>query len=122
MNGWEWVGLATAGAAGAVCRYLVDLLLAPRLGRRFPWSTFAVNVSGSFLLGLVVGATGGLLPDEVGRVLAVGFCGAYTTFSTHMVDTWHLAADAGMAHAVTNVALSLTSGFIAVALGLALSS
>lgn len=121
MSGLAWTGLVVAGAAGAVCRYLADLVLAPRIGRRFPWSTFVVNVTGSFLLGLVAGATGGLLPDDVGRVLAVGFCGAYTTFSTHMVDTVHLAEDAGAPRAAANVVVSLASGLAAMTLGLALT-
>ncbi|MEV0582627.1 CrcB family protein [Nonomuraea sp. NPDC050310] len=76
--------VALFGAAGAAARYLVDHAIRSRFPTRFPVATTVVNLTGSFLLGLLVGV--GLTGDW--RVLAgVGFCGGYTTFSTAMVET-----------------------------------
>lgn len=76
------VGLG--GAVGAVGRYLVGLGLADR---RFPAATVAVNVGGTFLLGLVVAAGAG---DRVLALVGAGFCGAFTTYATFSVDTVRL--------------------------------
>ncbi len=82
-----WVAVAVAGGLGAVVRYLVDLAVSRLAGGRFPWGTVAVNVSGSLVAGLVAGlAISGHLGVEVEVVVAGGFLGAYTTFSTAMVQ------------------------------------
>lgn len=71
--------LSLAGGCGAVCRVLLDEVVASRWARRLPWGTIVVNVTGSLLLGLVVGAA---VPEVVRSVVGVGFLGGYTTFST----------------------------------------
>ena len=88
--------LVAAGAAvGAPLRYLVDkhllhrLLVGSSTGTPFPWGTFAVNVIGSFVLGLMTGTTNHTMTLLIG----VGFCGAFTTFSTFSFETVALMQD-----------------------------
>lgn len=82
-----WVLVAVTGGLGAVTRVYVDGLVSARMGSDAPWGTWAVNVSGSFAAGLVLGAgaTGRLGATTV-AVVAGGFLGAFTTFSTAMVQ------------------------------------
>ncbi|MDQ6649408.1 MAG: fluoride efflux transporter CrcB [Actinomycetota bacterium] len=117
------LGVALAGAVGAPARFLLDTWLSERLARAFPWGTLVVNVSGSLLLGVVAGL--GLyhgLPDTPRLLLATGFCGAYTTFSTFAVETVRLARDGARGAAVANTVGSLVAGLLAAAAGLALAS
>lgn len=82
-----WLAIAVAGGLGAAARFLVDAFVTARLPSPAPWGTVIVNVSGSFAAGLVAGsvATGGMAGSS-GVVVAGGFLGAYTTFSTAMVQ------------------------------------
>lgn len=116
-----WALVALAGAAGAVCRYVVDYAVGRRWGAALPWGTLAVNVTGSFLFGLVAGVAGRSLPGEAELVLAVGFCGAYTTFSTHMTETAWLALEGRRTAAALGVLGSLAAGVAAATLGLAVT-
>lgn len=123
MTGAVLFGLAAAGAAGAPCRYLLDGLVQDHTEAAFPWGTFVVNVSGSLLLGLIVGAAlyhG--LPDTPKVVLGTGFCGAYTTFSTFTFETVRLIEEGAVADAFLNAAASLVAGTAAAAAGLALAA
>ncbi|WP_375389340.1 fluoride efflux transporter FluC [uncultured Amnibacterium sp.] len=82
--------LAVAGGVGAALRLLVDGLVRDRFGGRLPWGTALINLSGSFLLGLLTGwATRGL-PEAVLLVAGTGLLGGYTTFSTASVETVRL--------------------------------
>jgi fluoride exporter len=117
-----WVAVASAGAAGAVCRFLVDRAVSGLVPGTFPWGTFVVNVSGSFLFGLVAGVVGDVVGEGVGMVLAVGFCGAYTTFSTYVLQSVRLAQGGHVAGVVLNVAASLAAGMAAAGTGFALGS
>jgi len=103
------VGLG--GSAGAVARYAVG-----RAIERRALDTLAVNVGGSLLLGLVVGAGVG---GPLRLAAAVGFCGAFTTFSSFAVRTVRLAEDEGAAAAVANAAGTLLLALLAVRVGLA---
>ena len=109
-------GVAVAGALGAPARYLVDGWVQQRGPGAAPWGTFVVNVSGSFLLGLVTGAA---LYHGFGGAprlwLATGFCGAYTTFSTFSLEAAGLL-ERGLygraaAYAVASVVLSVLATF-----------
>ena len=114
------LGIAVAGAIGAPARYLLDGWLTRRLPSGFPWGTFVVNVSGSLLLGLVAGL--GLyhgLPQAPRLLLATGFCGAYTTFSTFSYETVRLIETDTTAAAVANTLGSALAGLLAAAAGLA---
>ncbi len=75
--------IAVGGAAGSVARYLVDGWIQARAGATFPLGTLVINVSGSLLLAFLVKWLEGVAaPPEWRGFLALGFCGAYTTFST----------------------------------------
>lgn len=115
------VGIAVAGAAGTLARYGLDGLLSRR-GSAFPWGTFAVNVSGSFLLGLlftVLAARVDVAP-WLRSALLVGFLGAYTTFSTLSLDTIRLVEGGSSWLAVANSLGSVAAGLTAVWAGVAL--
>ncbi|MEV7799160.1 CrcB family protein [Microbacterium foliorum] len=112
-----FLGAALAGGVGAALRYLVDLGLAKVAGRRFPWGIFAVNLTGSFALGIVTAA----LPDQA-FLLGAGLLGGYTTFSTAMLDTVALWRDGERRASAFNAVGMLLLGLIAAGLGLALGS
>lgn len=116
-------GLAASGALGAMARSLVDGALVRRGGGSFPWGTFAVNVTGSLLFGLITGAAlHHALPATPRILLGTGFCGAYTTFSTFAVETVRLVEDDALAGAGMYAAFSLLAGTSAAAAGLALAA
>jgi CrcB protein len=114
---------ALAGALGAVARYVVDGVVQERFGDAFPWGTWAVNVTGSFALGLV---TGLMLYQGLGNgpksVIGTGFIGSYTTFSTFTYETLRLAEEGSRYEAVLNAVANTTVALVAAAGGLALAS
>jgi CrcB protein len=109
-----WLLVALGGAGGAAARHLGDSAIRARWPGRFPWGILLVNLSGSFLLGLLGGA--GLGP-RWGALLAVGFCGAFTTWSTLALDVVSLARKRAWWLAVLDLAASVAGGLLAVALG-----
>ena len=113
--------IAAGGAAGAVSRYLVDAIVSDRLDGAFPWGTLVVNASGSFLLGLLfaLAIERAFLPPGVRGPVMIGFLGAYTTFSTLMLESWRLVEDGAIVLAVANLAGSVIIGVVAVVAGLA---
>jgi CrcB protein len=117
------------GALGATCRFLIDRVSTARVGGSrwlpqgppgspLPWGTFFVNVGGSLLLGLLVGA-GAALPGWLGHLLGTGFCGALTTYSTFSYETVRLAAagPSGRGPALLNIAATIVVGLAAAGLG-----
>jgi CrcB protein len=117
------LGLALAGACGALLRYEVELHVRRRLGPRFPYGTLLINVTGAFVLGVLTGlaAHHGVRTGVV-TVAGTGLLGAYTTFSTFSYDTVALAEQGRMGRAVTNVGATLVTGLGAAALGILLGS
>lgn len=113
-----WVGLG--GFLGANCRYWLSLWLAERWGTGFPLGTLIVNVSGSFLLGFFVALASGRLPIDpnLRLLIAVGFCGGYTTFSTYSVEGVGLLGERAFGPATLYLAGSVVLGLAAVWLGL----
>ena len=112
--------IAAGGAVGAVARYLVDSAVLDRVGGAFPLGILVVNLSGAFLVGLL-GAwivDRGVLPADLRSPLMVGFLGAYTTFSTLMLDSWRLVEDGLPMLALANLAGSTVLGVAAVVAGL----
>ena len=111
--------IGIGGALGAVVRYGIALWVGQRWGRSFPLGTFVINVSGSFLIGLLMT----LLAERFSvnpqwrLLLVVGFLGAYTTFSTFEYETGALLKDGEWVFAMLNVVLSVVVGFIALKLG-----
>ncbi len=113
-----WVGVG--GFLGANARYLLGGWIAARLGPAFPYGTFVINVSGSFVLGLVMGASEGHVLSPVVRLsAAIGFIGAYTTFSTWTYETMQLVENGSLLLAALNAFGSLAVGLGAVIAGLA---
>ena len=116
-----WLYVCLGAAVGAPARYLTDRAIQSRHDTLFPWGTFAVNVTGSLVLGVLVGAaTQRPVPPALMAGLGIGFCGALTTYSTFGYETVRLAEDGARLFAVLNVAASLAAGFGAAALGYAL--
>jgi CrcB protein len=114
VTAWTWIAVALVGGIGAVGRFVVDGWVGTRLGRELPLGTFVVNVSGSFLLGLIDGLA---LSGNAMIVAGTATIGAYTTFSTWMFETHRLAEDGEFRAAALNVGLSIVVGFAAVVLG-----
>lgn len=109
--------LVILGAAlGAPARYLVDRAVQARHDSVFPWGTFAVNVTGCFVLGFLVGFPFG---SGVLALAGTGFCGALTTYSTFGYETLRLLAGGARLLAVLNVTASLIAGLGAAYVGLA---
>jgi CrcB protein len=111
------LGIGLIGGAGAIGRFLLDGLVSERAGSAFPWGTLAVNASGSLALGVVAGAG---LDGDAYRLVATGLLGAYTTFSTWMLETQRLGEEDRLALGALNVAGSLAVGLAAVWIGRAL--
>lgn len=105
--------VAFAGALGALARYGIGMTVP---GTWFPWATLIVNLMGSALLGLLLGA-GTRLDPNVATVLGVGFLGAFTTFSTFSAETLMLLREGRGAAALAYVAASLTLALGASATG-----
>lgn len=114
------VMIAIGGAAGAVSRYLVDNAVLDRVAGAFPLGTFVVNLSGAFVLGVLAALVvdRGILPSDLRAPLMVGFLGAYTTFSTLMLDSWRLFEDGLPTLALFNLVGSVALGMVAVVAGL----
>jgi len=111
--------VALGAAVGAPLRYLTDRAVQARHDHGFPWGTFTVNMAGSFVLGTLTAAAGGL-GAEVTALVGVGFCGALTTYSTFSYETLRLLEDRAPAKAVANIAGSVLLGVAAAAAGWAL--
>lgn len=115
------VFIAVGGAAGAVSRYLLQGWVQDLTGDRFPWGTFVVNISGSFLLGVVfaLAVDRAILAPEVRVPVMIGFIGSYTTFSTLMLESWRLVEEGDYLFMLGNLVGSAVVGMVAVVAGLA---
>jgi CrcB protein len=109
-----WAGVGAIGGLASIARFLVHGLLPVDRTAGFPLGTLAVNLSGSFILGLLVGA--GLHGDAY-LLDGTAAVGSYTTFSTWMLDTERLARDGRPARAAVNITASLALGVAAALLG-----
>ncbi len=111
--------IGIGGFLGAVARYAVALWIGRQWISSFPLGTFVINVSGSFLIGLLMAlfTERFLVSPQWRLLLVVGFLGAYTTFSTFEYETGALLKDGEWLMAMLNVVLSVVAGFIALKLG-----
>ena len=100
---------AVNGAVGSVLRFLVGLLIQDRVGAGFPAGTLLINITGSFLVGLLLeyALATPAISREVRAMLTTGFCGGYTTFSTFSYETARLLQDGDYRRAGTYVGLSV---------------
>jgi CrcB protein len=125
------VGLVAFGSAlGGLLRWGVTEYAARLLGTALPWGTFFINLSGSLFLGwfstiffdrLVLSETGWLRPDHLHLMIAVGFTGAYTTFSTFEYETHGLLRDGDGLAGITYMFASVFLGLLAVRFGVVLA-
>ncbi|MHA7263912.1 fluoride efflux transporter CrcB [Arthrobacter sp. TMN-37] len=117
------VALAAAGGLGAGARFLLDGMISSRVRSGFPLGTVLINVTGSFLLGLLAGlAASAVLPPSAVLVAGTGFLGGYTTFSTASVDTLRLLRAGRRTLALVSALGTLAGALGAAALGFALTA
>lgn len=112
--------ISLGGAAGAASRYVVDQWVSQRMPGAFPLGTLVVNMSGSLLLGFLfaLAIERGVLPASIRGPLLVGFIGAYTTFSTLMLESWRLIEDGAVGLGLANLVGSMVIGMIVLVVGL----
>lgn len=117
MSRFLWICLG--GAAGTGARYLLSGWLLRAAGPSFPWGTLAVNVIGSFLLGLImqVSLTTGIVSPTLRLALTTGVMGGFTTYSTFNYETLQYLQQSEWLAAFTNVAVTLLVCLAAGALG-----
>jgi CrcB protein len=109
-----WAGVAVLGALGAYARFRVGGAVTARRPSAFPYGTFVVNLTGGFLLGLLTGLG---VEGDARLVLGTGFLGAYTTFSTWMVETQRLGEDGEWLLAAVYLLGSMIAGLTAAGAG-----
>lgn len=115
----KYLMVGTGGFLGAIARFWLGGYVSSKLGTRFPYGTFIINCSGSFLIGFIIT----ILAEKTHwspnwrYLIPIGFIGAYTTFSTFEYETFRVIQDGELFIAFLNVALSVIVGFAAVWLG-----
>jgi CrcB protein len=107
-------GIGLVGGLGAIARFLLDGAVDGRVGRPFPWGTLTVNLTGSLILGVLVGAA---VDGDAYRLAGTGLVGAYTTFSTWALESHRLGEDGQLRLGILNFVASLIVGVGAVWLG-----
>ena len=119
MGGWLWVMLGSA--LGGSIRFLLSGLVARHVGETFPWGTMTVNVTGSFLIGLVA-ASGVLGGDLAWQFAVVGLLGSYTTVSSFSLQTLAMLREGATRRAAANIVLSLALCLLAAGAGMVLAA
>jgi CrcB protein len=114
MSVLVWLLVLPLGGVGAVLRFYVDGAVASAARRGFPYGTLAVNLSGAVVLGLLTGLA---LPANAALLAGTSVVGAYTTFSTWMLETQRLTEERQHRKAFLNITVSLVLGVLAAALG-----
>ncbi|OBG63428.1 fluoride efflux transporter CrcB [Mycobacterium sp. E3339] len=102
-----WAGVVVIGGIGSVLRFVVDRAVARRAARSFPFGTLVVNISGAALLGFLGGL---VLSKEAALLAGTAFVGAYTTFSTWMLETQRLGEERQVRAATANIVVSVALG------------
>jgi fluoride exporter len=115
----KYLIIIAGGGTGAAARFALGTWIGQRWGRSFPLGTFVINISGSFLIGLLMTLMAERFTENpVWRLLlVVGFLGGYTTFSTFQYETGKLVTDGEYFYATMNVVLSVIAGFAALKTG-----
>ena len=124
MLAYLWV--AIGGALGSVSRFWLSGLIAGRFGETFPWGTLVINVTGSFVIGLLAAFTEpesrALMSPAFRQFFMIGICGGYTTFSAFSLQTLNLVRDREWLYAGGYILLSVVLCLMAVWLGYALGA
>lgn len=111
--------IGLAGAIGAVARYMLGRLITQHTKSPFPWGTLLVNLSGAFLIGLLLGLTQTrVLTTQIQTILATGFLGGYTTFSTMAWEGVQLGRSGNLRLSLLYLIVTFGPGLLAAALGL----
>ena len=120
MNPLVILYVALGGAIGSVSRFAISHAIESRAGSTFPWGTLLVNVTGSFLIGLIMrhALDAQSLSHEGRLFLAVGFCGGYTTFSAFSYETIRLLEDGNHRRAIIYVLTSVVFSLLATIAGI----
>jgi CrcB protein len=109
-----WVGVAVLGGVGAYARFALAAWVTARGPGAFPWGTFVVNLTGAFALGLLTGLT---VTGDALLLLGTGLLGAFTTFSTWMLEAQRLGEEGELRVLAAYLAASLLAGLAAAGLG-----
>ena len=118
----KFIYLSMGGIAGAVLRYLASGMINQFFGVSFPYGTFSVNMTGSFLIGLLWGLSENFaIPPNMRIFLFVGFLGSFTTFSTFALESLNYLRDNNAKIAIMNMIISNILGIILVFLGILIS-
>lgn len=114
--------LSIAGALGTLCRYGLSGLVHRFAGTGFPWGTFVVNITGCFFAGIAWSIFENRWPiDSQARIVVmVGFMGAFTTFSSYLLETGELVRVSQWIPAAGNLILQNGIGFAALLAGISL--
>jgi fluoride exporter len=115
----RFLWIALGGALGSLARYTLGAWIYSRLGTRFPYGTFVINITGCFVIGVVLSILDAHteLPSAWRLAIPIGFVGAYTTFSTFEFETYRLV-ETNPAIALLYVGSSVILGYAAVYLGI----
>ncbi len=114
------LNLVVGGAAGTLARYFLSTFIYGIFGPSFPYGTMVVNLLGCFIIGILVSFSENkfILGSNAKILLMIGFCGAFTTFSTFILETSNLIKDGESMRAFLNVILSVIVGFIVFRVGI----
>jgi len=115
----KYLMVGIGGFLGSVLRFWLGSFIGGRMGARFPYGTFVINVTGSFLIGMVLAvlATKAHWNSNWRYLIPIGFIGGYTTFSAFEYETFQLFQDGQLLTAMLNIALSVVIGFVGVWVG-----
>jgi len=115
----KWIQLIIGGTVGTIARYALGGFVYGVFGAAFPYGTLVVNLSGCFLIGFLstMAEEKFLMGSNVRVLLMIGFCGAFTTFSTLILETNNLMKDGEMLRAFMNLFISVVAGLILFRIG-----
>jgi CrcB protein len=103
------IGIGVVGGLGAIARFTLDGVVSARTANEFPLGTLAVNLTGAFALGILVGAT---INSDAFRIAGTGFIGGYTTFSTWVFESHRLGEDGQLRLGGFNFVVSIVLGVL----------
>ena len=112
----KYLMVGIGGFVGAIARYWLGSYIGGKMGTRFPYGTFVINISGSFLIGLILTLLAERMhwSPNLRYLIPIGFIGAYTTFSTFEYETLRTVQEGQLWIAFLNISLSVVVGFAAV--------